>query len=231
MSRPLVVAAHGTADVRGQAAVLACAQRAAELIGLDEVRVGYVDVCGPTLADVLAGLVDTEPVVVPYFLASGHHVRSDVPAAVEPVPGATVTPALGADDLVLTALTERITEVDPEPDAVVVVGAGSSVEAARAEVAQVADRVGSRLDVPTLTAFLSGPGERPEQQLEVLHGAGHRRIVLAAHLLSPGYFLERVHAIAAEAGPLVPVTGPLGTHPALARLVARRYANALARAS
>lgn len=254
-SPPLVVAAHGTADPAGQAAVVACAERAAGLLGLDQVRVGYVDVCGPTLEEVLTDPNGSDPVVVPYFLASGYHVRHDVPSAVEGVPGATVTPALGVDELVLDALESRVTEALPGPDAVLLVGAGSSVDAARAEVAEAADQLGRRLGVATGTAFLSGPGPRPEEELERLRAQRHTRIALAAHLLSPGYFLDKAHAIAAAAdtsaegeagggaaedaggqaasgerqeGEAVRVvaTGPLGTHPALAALVARRYREA-----
>ena len=225
--------------------MVACAQRAARLLDLDDVRVGYVDVCGPTLEEVLADLAGSDPVIVPYFLASGYHVRHDVPSAVEGLTGATVTPALGVDALVLEALASRVAEALPGPDAVLLVGAGSSVDAARAEVAAVADRLGERLDAATGTAFLSGPGLRPEEELDRLRAHGHTRIVLASHLLSPGFFLDKAHALAsaaevdgAEASAQgeraggqparVVATGPLGTHPALAELVARRYREATA---
>lgn len=230
-SRALVVAAHGTADPAGQAVVVACATRAGELLaeqGIELVQpppVGYVDVCGPTLDEVLDGL--EHPVVVPFFLASGYHVRHDVPGAVAPVTGATVTPALGVAPEVLEALTDRIAEADPEPEAVLLVGAGSSVDAARDEVADVSARIGSQLGVATGTAFLSGPGARPEAELQRLREEGHTRVVLAAHLLSPGFFLDKARAVAAEHGAEVLATGPLGTHEALARLVARRYREAL----
>ena len=62
--RPLVVAAHGTASEEGQRVVRDCAARAGALLGLPSPpSVGFVDVCGPTLQEVLAGLSD--PVVVP----------------------------------------------------------------------------------------------------------------------------------------------------------------------
>ncbi|MFK5583059.1 sirohydrochlorin chelatase [Serinicoccus sp. LYQ131] len=235
--RPLVVAAHGTASEEGQAVVERCAARAGRLLGLETPPVvGYVDVCGPTLEEVLADLEN--PVVVPFFLASGYHVRHDVPSALAPVRGSTLTPALGAADEVVDALVDRVREVDTDEsprtgtaadtvtDAVLVVGAGSSVEAARAEVALVADRVGTRLGVVTATAFLSGPGPRAACELTRLRLAGHTRIVLATHLLSPGYFATKAHRVAAAAGALA--TGPLGTHDLLRDLVARRYREALA---
>lgn len=200
-----------------------CAARAGQLLGLGTPPVGYVDVCGPTLEEVLADLVD--PVVVPFFLASGYHVRHDVPSALATVPGSTLTPALGAAQEVVDALLDRVREVEAEAGAVVVVGAGSSVDAARAEVAQVAELVGARLGVVTATAFLSGPGPRAACELTRLRLAGHTRIVLATHLLSPGYFATKAHRVADAAGAVA--TGPLGTHDLLRDLVARRYREAL----
>ncbi|MFK5634384.1 MULTISPECIES: sirohydrochlorin chelatase [unclassified Ornithinimicrobium] len=235
MTRPLVVAAHGTASPEGQRVVVDCAARAGAVLGLDgPPPVGYVDVCGPTLPEVLAGL--TDPVVVPFFLASGFHVRHDVPSAVAVLPGATVTPALGTEDEVLGALVDRVLAArrgqgpgpGPGPGAVLVLGAGSSVDAARAEVGQVARLVGERLGAPTGTAFLSGPGPRPEEELERLRSCGvdPSDVVVAAHLLSPGHFLDRAHRVAATVGAVA--TQPLGTHDALSDLVARRYREAVA---
>lgn len=238
--RPLVVAAHGTASEEGQRVVRDCAARAGALLGLPSPpSVGFVDVCGPTLQEVLAGLSD--PVVVPFFLASGYHVRHDVPSAVVTMPRASVTPALGAEEEVLQALTDRVLQARPRAvegrageggamrlRAVLVVGAGSSVDAARAEVAQISGLLGARLGVATGTAFLSGPGPRPEEELSRLTDEGREpgHVVVAAHLLSPGHFLDRAHRVAAAAGTVA--TAPLGTHDALAALVARRYREATA---
>lgn len=223
--RPLVVAAHGTASAQGRRVVRDCAARAGALLGLRvPPPVGFVDVCGPTLTEVLAGM--TDPVVVPFFLASGFHVRHDVPAAVAGLPLATVTPALGTDEEVLLALVDRVLEVRSRPGAVLVVGAGSSVTAARGEVAELSRTVAQRLGMPTGTAFLSGPGPRPEEELSRLgaRGVEPADVVVAVHLLSPGHFLDRAHRVASVAGAVA--TQPLGTHDALAALVARRYRQA-----
>lgn len=234
MSRPLVVAAHGTASLEGQAAVRECAARAMAVLGMaGPPVVGYVDVCGPTLEEVLGDVED--PVVVPYFLASGYHVKHDVPSATEQSPGALVTPALGVEPEVLDAVTDRVREslgadgpddAAPAVEAVLLLGAGSSVDSARAEVADVAAQVAGRFGAASGTAFLSGPGPRPADELARLRAQGHTRIAVAAHLLSPGFFLDRAHQVAVEAG--AQPTAPLGTHPLLGALVARRYGEALA---
>lgn len=225
--RPLVLAAHGTASAEGRRVVEECAASAAWALGVRH-AVGYVDVCGPTLEEALSGAY--APVVVPFFLASGYHVRHDVPSAVADVRGAVVTPALGVEPEVLDALAARVTEAAGAGsgagavDAVVVTGAGSSVETARAEVALVSRLLGERLGVASGTAYLSGPGARPADEVARLRAGGHERVVLAAHLLSPGHFLDRVRNTSLDLG--VTPTDALGTHPALTRLVARRYREA-----
>ncbi|MGD8150717.1 sirohydrochlorin chelatase [Ornithinimicrobium sp. Y1694] len=236
--RLLVLAAHGTADPAGQAVVEQVAARVADVLGVPH-QVGYVDVCGPTLAEVLAGPSDAgddlDPaVVVPYFLATGYHVRHDVPTAVEQVDGVVVTPALGVEDEVVTALVDRVQEAWAESstsphevgvDAVLLTAAGSSVDAAREEVARLADLLGERLGIPSSVAFLSGPGPRPEDELARLRAAGHARIVLATHLLAPGFFADRASAIAAEHGAVA--TDVVGSHQAIVDLLVRRYRQAL----
>ncbi|GGK58213.1 sirohydrochlorin chelatase [Ornithinimicrobium pekingense] len=230
MSRPartraLVVAAHGTASAEGRRAVEECAAAAAADLRTEH-AVGYVDVCGPTLEEVLAR--STAPVVVPLFLASGYHVRHDVPGAVAVAPDATVTPALGDAAEVVTALADRVLEAcgDPgaPPDAVVLTAAGSSVDSARAEVVQVSGLLARRLGTAAGTAYLSGPGPRPQEEVRRLRAAGHRRVVVATHLLAPGHFVERARLAAGELGTVA--SGPLLGHPALTALVVRRYGEA-----
>ena len=55
--------------------------------------------------------------------------------------------------------------------------------------------------------------------------AGHTRIVLATHLLSPGWFATKARRVAEAGGALA--TGPLGTHDLLRDLVVRRYREAV----
>lgn len=233
-SRPLVVAAHGTASHEGRRVVEDCAAAAATALGVSH-TVGYVDVCGPTLHEVLPGSVS--PVVVPLFLASGYHVRHDVPSAVATAPGARVTPALGVAPEVVAALADRVLEAyaelaerregrsPPRPDAVVVTAAGSSVESARAEAVDVSELLADRLGTTPGTAYLTGPGPRPEEEVARLRAAGHQRVVLATHLLAPGHFLDRAHTVASSLGTVA--SGALATHPAVVALVVRRYAEAV----
>src|SRR3954465_4505494 len=140
---PLVLVAHGSRDESAHTCVgeVADAVRAA-LPGVP-VRIGYVDVCAPTVADAVAGLDGA--VVVPAFLASGYHVRTDLPAQLAECGAAPerfpVTPALGPDPLLARATLDRLAEAGwRHGDAVVLAAAGSSDPAALAEV-----RVAGRL--------------------------------------------------------------------------------------
>ena len=97
VTAPLVLVAHGSRDDAAHACTgdIVDAVRAA-LPGVD-VRLGYVDVRGPKVVDAVAGLDGA--VVVPAFLASGYHVRTDLPAQLAAC-GVTpdrfrVTPAVG----------------------------------------------------------------------------------------------------------------------------------------
>lgn len=239
MSGTLVVAAHGTDSAAGRDVIERCAAAAGAQLGVAH-AVGYVDVCGPTLAETLTAVTaergaeagagrahERELVVVPLFLASGYHVRHDVPSALALVPDALVTPALGVEDEVVSALADRVLEAGRaggRPDAVVVTAAGSSVDSARAEAAEVARRLGERLRVPAATAYLTGPGPRPEDEVARLRGEGARHVVLATHLLAPGRFHDRARAVAEGLGSVA--SDVLGTHPEVVALVVRRYREA-----
>lgn len=230
MSRALVVAAHGTASPAGRRAIEDCAAAAGALLGIEPV-VGYVDVCEPALSQVL----EPGAVIVPLFLASGYHVRHDVPTAASTVRGIIVTPALGADAAVIEALAARLREsIGRAPrehvDAVVLASAGSSQPAARAEVADLADLLGDRIGLPVRAAYLSGPGPTIPDACAGLRAHGWERLAVVSHLLAPGVFLDRARRLGRDAG-AVAVTDALARHPAISALVAARYAAATSAAA
>ncbi|WP_018157750.1 sirohydrochlorin chelatase [Demetria terragena] len=217
--RPLVVLAHGTDNAAGRTVLEQVTVAAANTLGLTP-RLGYVDVCHPTAAETMGGL--SAPVVVPLFLASGYHVRTDIPEAVAAVLGAISTAPVGSGAAIADALRDRVLAADPEPDAVILTGAGSSHDAARAEVASAAELLSERLGVPVRHAFLSAS---PPTMAEAYTGLSGR-VVVASHLLAPGYFQSKLESTAAALG--LRATGPLGSHPAVAAVVVERYRTAVA---
>ncbi len=123
MSPPdLVLAFHGTEKPAGQQLARRVVLAVAAALPQVKVHLGWADVLTPTLTQTLSAVGPA--VVVPCFLASGYHVTSDLPAAVQASGGrARLTPSLGAaPEAVLAA---RLAEAGGPGDAVVLAAAGS----------------------------------------------------------------------------------------------------------
>ncbi|QLE73164.1 sirohydrochlorin chelatase [Streptomyces rectiverticillatus] len=227
----LVAVAHGTRSPAGVAVTEALVRRVRALRpGLD-VRVGYLGLASPSLESVLAGL-DGAAVLVPLLLGTGHHLRSDVPAAVAAAPWlhCRTAPALGPHPLLAEALAGRLAEAGrPErsPAPVVLAAAGSSDPAAGADTARMARLLALRLGTRVVPAHAAGYGTRPADAVAALRAEGHEDVSVATYLTAPGHFSE---AVRREAGPRL-VSAPLGPHEAVARLVVRRYEEAVRRES
>ncbi|WP_216852888.1 sirohydrochlorin chelatase [Phytoactinopolyspora halotolerans] len=216
----LVAAAHGTRDPGGPVVLEELLDQVrAQLPGVD-VRIAYVDVIGPMLDEVLAE-AGGAPVVVPMFLASGYHVRVDVPDAVETTGGrAVVTSALGPDDAVVAAVADRLREAsgDELPDSVVLAAAGSSDESALGEVEAAAAKLSGLIDRDVVVGYITTATPTVEDAVESLRVAGHERVGIATYLLAPGLFLRRLDGMGADV-----VAPPIGVHPSVVDLVADRY--------
>jgi sirohydrochlorin ferrochelatase len=215
---PLVAVAHGTRDPEGPVVLERLLDAVRKELPAVEVRIAYVDVIEPMLDDVLADMPGA-PVVVPMFLASGYHVRSDVPAAVEATGGrAVVTPALGPDDAVVEAVADRLRHAGELPDAVVMAAAGSADRNALGEVEVAAAKLAESLDRDVVAAYVTTAAPAVPDAVGALRRAGHQRIGVAAYLLAPGLFLRRLTDVGADV-----VAPPIGVHPRVVDLVVKRY--------
>ena len=208
----VVIAAHGTQDPAGVAVARQLVTELRARLPGRSVLLAFVDVLGPAVRDVVAGAPG--PVtVVPAFLTSGYHVRTDVPREVAATGrrDVIVTAAIGPHPLLVSAMADRLRAAGwRRGDAVVLAAAGSSDERAvadvRAAAVQLSREIGCRVRVgfvatgaPSLTALVAG-----------LRRAGEPRVAVASWLLAPGLFHNRL----AEAGADV-VAAPLGVHPAV----------------
>lgn len=222
----LVAVAHGTRAPDGPIVLAELLERVRERLPGVDVRVAYIDVIEPTLEAVLTSL-DGRAVVVPMFLASGYHVRVDVPRAVEAAGGhAVVTPTLGPDPAVVHAVADRLrSALGATPaDAVVLAAAGSSDERALGEVEFAAEMLGADLDLPVLAAYVATATPSVSDAVAAVRAQGHEHIAVASYLLAPGLFQRRL----ADAGADV-VAAPIGPHPRVVNLIAERYRAALPR--
>lgn len=222
----LVAVAHGTRAPEGPVVLDSLLDSVRELLPGVDVRVAYVDVISPMLAGVLAGVpAGVRAVVVPMFLASGYHVRVDVPAAVASDGGrAVVTPALGPDPAVVAAVESRLRSASagPLPSAVVLAAAGSSDQDALAEVSVAAGLLSSSLGgLPVVPAYVTTASPSVPEAVASLRAAGHPTVGVASYLLAPGLFQQRLDSVGADV-----VAPPIGVHPLVAELIADRYRSA-----
>ncbi|MEU1484470.1 sirohydrochlorin chelatase [Streptomyces sp. NPDC005752] len=230
----LVAVAHGSRDPQALPTVLELLDRVRELRpGLD-VRPAHIELNEPLLPDTLGGIGQGEDaVLVPLLLGRGHHVRHDLPRAAAAAShlGTRVAAPLGPHPLLVEALYERLIEAGwrdedgTRRDAAVVLAAAGSRDPdsdvdARRTAALLSDRLGG---VPVVPAYASAATPDVPAALRALAARGRHRVALASYFTAPGRFAT----LAAAAAPGV-TAGPLGAHPAMARLLLHRYDEALA---
>lgn len=217
-----VLVAHGTRKQAGVEAVYRLARLVSDSLDA-RVHVAFVDVLGPTPAEVLRGL-SAPAVVVPAFLSRGYHVNTDIPAhvAASRHPDVTIADALGPSPQLARVLADRLVESGwRHDDSVVLAVAGTSDPAAQRDLhlmaAWVSAITGSRVEL----AFAATGTPRVADAVAALRERGARRVVVASYLLSDGLFQDRVRSSGADV-----VTEPLGTHDGLVRLIAGRFRRA-----
>jgi sirohydrochlorin ferrochelatase len=201
----LVLVAHGTRNPHGVALIAELAEAVAQSTG--PARVAFVDVLGPSPAEALRSVAGPA-VVVPAFLASGYHVRTDVPREVADSGhrAVAVSRALGPDPLLAHALRERLVE------------AGSSDTRALRDVQRaavmLAGLVGTRVEI----GYVATAQPKVDEVVARVRAQRGGRVFIASYLLAPGLFHTRLHLAGADG-----VAEPIGVHAALVRLVADRY--------
>lgn len=217
----LLMVAHGTRSSTGRRVIARLMlETRKRLVGVD-CRLAWVDVQSPGPDRQLADGVPT--VVVPAFLARGVHVSEDVGGACQRAPGpVALTEHLGAEPEVVRALVQRLAEAGGTgasgADAVVLGAAGSRNESSRAETTALATTLGGVLSVPVVAAFASVASPTVAEAVSGFREAGHRRVAVATHLLAPGFFADRLGSAGADV-----TSDPIGAHPEIVELIARRY--------
>jgi sirohydrochlorin ferrochelatase len=219
---PLLVA-HGTRKADGVAMIADLADRVGRQLGR-RVHTAFVDVLGPTPAEVLTELPDGPAVVVPAFLASGYHVRVDVPAFVTASghPDVTVTDALGPSADIVRVVVDRLVESGWKPtDSVILAAAGTSDDRAKRDLRVTATLLSAAIGARVELAYAATGEPRVADAVATMRSQGAGRVVVASYLLADGLFQDRLHQSGADV-----VTAPLVAHPGVARLIARRFRRA-----
>lgn len=222
----LLLVAHGTRKASGVAMIEDLAARVHDVVGVPVVPC-YVDVVEPTPTQALTALYRADPdrpiIAVPAFLAAGYHVRTDLPAHIiaSEHPRVRVTEPLGPAIDLVRVLLDRLADVGWKPgDAVVLAAAGTSDLRAQGDVRSAAAMLSAALGDRVEVAFVATcTPSVPEVVARIRSEQPTRRIVAVSYLIADGLFAARVR----EQSGADLVTAPLGAHPALISLLARRY--------
>ncbi|MER5730037.1 sirohydrochlorin chelatase [Streptomyces sp. NPDC002138] len=228
MQQPTLVAvAHGSRDPRALHTASALLDRVRDLRPRLRVRLGHIELNEPLLDTALADLDPGRAVLVPLLLGRGHHVKHDLPGAAARAPHLRVRVAapLGPHPLLVEVLRDRLLEAGWVPGtAVVLAAAGSRDPDSAADTRRTAALLSERLGgVPVVAAYACAAAPGVPEALRALAACGHHRTAVASYFTAPGRFATQCAATAPG-----PAADPLGAHPALARLVLRRYDAALA---
>jgi len=218
VSHPVLLAvAHGSRDSRAQAAARALAAGvSARAPGLD-VRAVFLQHARPSLAEALA-VAGPAVTIVPLLLAGGYHLSQDIaPVAVRA--GLPVAGPLGPDPRLVTALADRLAAAGaPARAPVVLAAAGSADPLARGAAHRQAALLAAHRRAPVLAGFAAASRPTVAEAVATLAGPAALPVAVAAYLLAPGEFHDRLASTGATW-----VGAPLAGHPAVAALVLDRY--------
>jgi sirohydrochlorin ferrochelatase len=195
--------------------------------GLDTTA-AFVDVQPPTVADVVAGLAaeGRRAVVVPLLLSGGYHVHVDIADAVRGADGVVAARPLGPDPRLVEVLTDRLLAAGADPrdplTAVVLAAAGSSDPRSVADVEGTADLLQRSWAGPVTTGYGSAARPPVAEAVAAARRGGAERVVVAAYLLAPGHFADKLTAAGADS-----VTTPLLPDERIAAVLLDRYDAAL----
>jgi sirohydrochlorin ferrochelatase len=220
----LVACAHGTRNPTGRRLVAELALAARRLRPGLVTTAAFVDVQPPTVADVVAGLAagDRAAVVVPLLLSGGYHVHVDIARAVAAADTARAARPLGPDPRLVAVLHDRLLAAGADPadpgTAVVLAAAGSSDPRSVADVSDTAALLQRRWAGPVTTGYGSAARPPVPEAVAAARRAGAARVVLAAYLLAPGHFHDKLAGAGADV-----VTAPLLPDDRIAAVLLDRY--------
>jgi sirohydrochlorin cobaltochelatase len=223
----LLIVGHGTRDEAGAREFRRFAERVARR-GADRqasdheqsrpaaVAGGFIELSPPPLREAVADLVarDLRDVIaVPLILLAAGHAKGDIPAALarersrHPGLRTRYGRPLGVDPAILALLRERLAASEgPEPEAVLLVGRGTTDPDANADLHRAARllwettrQVGEGVIEYVEPAFVSLARPSVAEGLDRLARLGARRVTVLPFFLFPGVLPDRIVEQAVEA--------------------------------
>jgi sirohydrochlorin ferrochelatase len=222
MTRVLLAVAHGSRDPAAQQSVLSLTSRVARSAGGIAVRTAFVQNAQPSLAEGLdQAATQAGPdgvVVVPLLLSSGYHLSSDIAGAARAA-GVPVARPLGPDPRLVRALSDRLRAACvPGQVPVVLAAAGSSDPRALADTRRQAAMLAAHRRAPVVAAFATAARPTVDEAVSFLADVTGQPVAVAAYLLAPGLFYDRLRASTGTW-----VSGPIGNDPGVAELILDRF--------
>lgn len=204
--------AHGTRNPTGRRLIAELALAARALRPGLQTTAAFVDVQPPTVVDVVAGLAadGRAAVVVPLLLSGGYHVHVDIAGAVAGAEGAVAARPLGPDPRLVEVLHDRLVAAGADPGdagtAVVLAAAGSSDARSVADVEHTAAVLQRSWAGQVTTGYGSAATPTVAEAVTAARDAGAARVVIAAYLLAPGHFHDKLDGAGSDlvAAPLLP---------------------------
>ena len=248
---PLTIAAHGTRDADGVAQCRSLADKVASRLPGIKVTLGFVELAEPSISEAVGDALkgreitgDSDGVVVPLMLATGGHVREDIPESFDEGRGEAdirYARTLLPSPLIQQALQERIAEaLDrdedqwlPQETTCVLIGRGNLVSEANAEHFRLCRMIWEKMDLERVEpAFIQVCRPSVPEALNAAAANGADHIVVAQNFLFNGRLRTWVHEQVdawAQAHPEVQVriADVIGDCDILADLVVQRYREAL----
>jgi sirohydrochlorin ferrochelatase len=220
----LIACAHGTRNPTGRRLIAELALAARRQRPGLLTTAAFVDVQPPTVVDVVAQLSSggRSAVVVPLLLSGGYHVHVDIAGAVADHPTAVAARPLGPDQRLVAVLTDRLVAAGADPrdraTAVVLAAAGSSDPRSVADVEGTAGLLQRDWAGPVTTGYGSAARPTVTDAVSAARRAGAERVVVAAYLLAPGHFHDKLQGAGADV-----VTAPLLPDERIAAVLLDRY--------
>jgi sirohydrochlorin ferrochelatase len=222
VSPVLLAVAHGSRDAAAKECVVSLTSRVARLAGATRVEAAFVQHEKPSLETALAGALTEAGAdgtfIVPLLLSGGYHLSYDIRAAARAA-GVPVARPLGPDPRLVRALADRLDGARvPDGVPVVLAAAGSRDTRALADARRQAAMLAAYRGAPVVAGFVSAARPTVDEAVAVLGSMTGKPVAVAAYLLAPGLFHDRLWL-----GSGTWVSGPLGDHPAVADLIMERF--------
>lgn len=208
----VVLLGHGSPDPRAAADLRAVARAVAQRRPGLRVDVAFLDHDDPGLTGAVRELVDdghADITVVPAFLTTAFHVRSDVPRAVAAAQAGvrvamTVTEPLGPDPALDDLLEDRV----PPGHAVVLATAGTRDPAAQSSLRAMAQNWAHQRGTEVVVAYAAMAEPDVATAISDVRSR-NPQVAVASYVLLRGVLPDRIAAAAHAAG--APCTEPFGT--------------------